>query len=175
MIEDVIDEVTEETEEFTITTDAEAEWALKKVLVAKRERERLLNLIDSEREELDRKQEKIERQYEANTGYLLSKLNAYLDKVERKKTKTQESYQLLSGKLVRKFSKAKLVPDEPSLLEWCRQNAPECIKQTEKPMWSEVKDKLVIVGNTVICSETGECVPCVRVEETPAVFDVKGE
>ena len=168
-------EEVEQNTEFTISTDSAAEWALKKVLDAKRERERLLSLIEAEREELDRKQEKIEKKYETDTGYLLSKLNAYFDTVDRKKTKTQETYQLLSGKLVRKFAKQKLVPDKSALLEWCKQNAPECVKHTEEAMWSEIKGKFDIMGDTVICSETGELVSCVGIEETPAAFDVKGE
>ena len=164
-----------DSEQFEITDDATAEWAIKKVLAAKKEKERLSSLIEAERAELDRKQEKIEKRYETETGFLLFKLNAYLDTVDRKKTKTQETYQLLSGKLVRKFAKKKLVADETALLEWCKENAPECVKTTEKAMWSEVKGKFDILGDTVICSETGECVSCVRVEETPAAFDVKGE
>ncbi len=168
-------EETEVNEQFEINDDSTAEWALKKVLEARKERDRLLSLIDAERAELDRKQEKIEKRYESDSSYLLFKLSSYLDKVDRKKTKTQETYQLLSGKLVRKFAKQKLVPDKPALLEWCRQNAPDCVKHTEEAAWSEVKEKFVIVGDTVLCSETGECVSCVRVEETPATFDVKGD
>lgn len=163
-----------ETKEFDINDDATAEWALKKVLDAKEERERILALIKAEREKLDKKEEKAEKRYEADTSFLLSKLNAYLDKVKSKKTKTQESYQLLSGKLVRKFAKPKLVPND-DLLEWCKQNAPEFIKREEKPMWGEIKSKFVIVGNSVICTETGECVTCVNIEENPSVFEVKGD
>lgn len=168
---------TEELEnaEFEINDDATAEWALKKVLSAKRERERLLALIKTEREDLDRKEERAEKRYEADTSYLLSKLNAYLDKVERKKTKTQESYQLLSGKLVRKFATQKLVPDDEALLEWCKKNAPEYIKHEETPMWSKVKSKFAIANGIVICAETGECVTCVSVEEKPSAFEVKGD
>ena len=91
------DEVKQVTEQFEITDDSTAEWALKKVLDAKAERERLLSLVEDARKELDLKQEKIENRYESDTAFLLSKLNAYLDNVKCKKTKTQESYQLLSG------------------------------------------------------------------------------
>lgn len=165
----------EVSEQFEITDDSTAEWALKKVLDAKAERERLLSLVEDARKEIDLKQEKIENRYESDTAFLLSKLNAYLDNVKCKKTKTQESYQLLSGKLVRKFSKQKLVPDKAALLEWCKHNAPECVKHTEEVMWSEAKDKFSVFGESVLCKETGECVTCVSVTETPSTFDVKGE
>lgn len=168
-------ETVEEGKTFDITDDSTAEWALKKVLAAQKERTRLMDLITAEREELDRKEELIEKRYESDTSYLLSKLNEYLDKVELKKTKTQGSYQLLSGKLVRKFAKKKLVPNKEALLEWCKLNAPDFVKHTEEAMWGDIKGKFDIVGDSVICTETGECVSCVGIEETPMTFDVKGE
>lgn len=159
-------------EQFEITDDSSAEWALKKIIEAKRERQRLLDLIDVEKANLDAKKEQVNKRYETDTGFLLSKLNAYLDTVERKKTKTQETYQLLSGKLVRKFAKQKLVPDKEALLDWCKQNAPEYVKHTEEAMWGEVKGKFSIIDGVVICSDTGELVTCVSVEESPITFDV---
>ena len=165
----------ENNEAFEITDDAVAEWALKKVLEAKKEQNRLTELVNAERERLDLKQREIDKRYENETAFLLSKLHLYLNSVETKKTKTQETYRLLSGKLVRKFAKQKLVPDKVALLEWCKQNAPDCVKHTEEAMWSEVKGKFNIVGDSVICTDTGECVTCVGVEETPATFDVTGE
>lgn len=165
----------ENNDSFEITDDALAEWALKKILEAKKEQNRLTELVNAERKMLDLKQAKIDSRYENETAFLLSKLNLYLDSVETKKTKTQETYRLLSGKLVRKFAKQKLTPNKETLLEWCKQNAPDCIKRTEEVMWSEVKGKFNIVGDAVICADTGECVTCVGIEETPATFDVTGE
>ena len=159
-------------EQFEINDDSSAEWALKKIIEAKRERQRLLDLIDVEKATLDAKKEQVNKRYETDTGFLLSKLNAYLDTVERKKTKTQETYQLLSGKLVRKFAKQKLVPNKEALLDWCKQNAPEYVKHTEEAMWGEVKGKFSIIDGVVIYSDTGELVTCVSVEESPITFDV---
>lgn len=162
-------------ERFEITDDSKAEWALQKVLEEKRERERLLELVEAERTLLDQKEEKIKSRYEFNTAYLLSQLHAYFDTVAKKKTKTQESYQLLSGKLVRKFPKQKLVPDKEALLGWCIENAPEYIKHTEEVMWNEIKSKLSISGDLVIKTDTGEVVPWVTITEEPSTFDVKGD
>jgi hypothetical protein len=165
----------EEREQFEITDDSTAEWALKKVLEAKRERERLLELVEKERELLDEKEKKINIRYDSSTAYLLSQLYAYFDTVAKKKTKTQESYQLLSGKLIRRFPKQKLVPDKAALLEWCKDNAPEYIKHTEEAMWGEIKSKFEIMGDVVVNSSTGEVVSCVTVAEEPSTFDVKGD
>ena len=121
-----------ETSDFAIETDEMAEWALKKVLAAKKEKERLSALIDTERENLDRKQEEIDKRYENDTSYLIFKLNEYFQKVEHKETKTQESYQLLSGKLVFKKPTLKMEQQKEALLEWCKVNAPEYIPYAPK-------------------------------------------
>ena len=68
------EEIETEATEFTIDTDEKAEWALKKVLAAKKEKERLTALIEAERESLDRKQEEVDKRFENDTSYMLFKL-----------------------------------------------------------------------------------------------------
>ena len=167
---------TEETkEQFEITNDSTAEWALKKVLSAERERDRLLELIETEEQNLELQRQETERRYESDTAFLLAKLSEYFDKVERKATKTQETYQLLSGKLVRKYPKLRLVPNEEALLKFCKANIPEYVKLTEKPMWGEIKERFGIVDGAVVYTDTGEIVDCVCAEEVPAAFGVVGK
>lgn len=162
-----------ETSDFTIETDEMAEWALKKVLAAKKEKERLSALIDTERETLNRKQEEIDKRYENDTSYLISKLNEYFQTVERKETKTQESYQLLSGKLVFKKPAQKMEQNEEALLEWCKTNAPEYVITKQSVAWGQIKKCMQIVGEAVIYDATGEIVSGVTVSETAGTFDVK--
>lgn len=163
----------EESAEFTIDTDEAAEWALKKVLAAKKERDRLTALVDAERERLDRTQEGIDKRYESDTSYLLFKLSEYFKTVEHKETKTQESYQLLSGKLVFKKPTQKMEQNKDVLLEWCKQNAPEYVKTEQSVEWGQIKKNMKIVGDAVIYDATGEIVSGVAVSEVAGVFDVK--
>lgn len=165
----------EETEEstFTIESDETAEWALKKVLAAKREKERLTDLIKVERESLDRKQEEIDKRYEQETSYLLFLLGEYFKTVEHKETKTQESYQLLSGKLIYKKPTQKMEQDESALLDWCKANAPEYIKTKQSVEWGQLKKLMQISGDKVVYGITGEIVTGVAVSENAGVFDVK--
>ena len=158
---------------FTIDTDEKAEWALKKVLAAKKEKERLSALIASERERLDRAQDDIDKRYEDDTSYLLFKLGEYFKTVEHKETKTQESYQLLSGKLVFKKPSQKLEQQEEALLEWCKHNAPEYVRTKQSVEWGQIKKCMKIVGDAVIYDATGEIVQGVAVSEVAGVFDVK--
>ena len=167
------EEIETEATEFTIDTDEKAEWALKKVLAAKKEKERLTALIEAERESLDRKQEEVDKRFENDTSYMLFKLKEYFETVERKETKTQESYQLLSGKLVFKKPTQKMEQDEGTLLDWCKINAPEYVKTKQSVEWGQIKKCMRIVGDSVIYDATGEIVPGVSLTEVAGVFDVK--
>lgn len=170
---DLEEEMRAEENEFTIDSDEMAEWALKKVLAAKKEKERLTALIDAEREKLDRKQEDIDKRYENDTSYLLYKLSEYFKTVEHKETKTQESYQLLSGKLVFKKPTVKLEQDKNALLNWCKTNAPEYVRTEQSVEWGQIKKCMRIVGESVIYDTTGEVVQGVAITETAGTFDVK--
>lgn len=170
---DLEEEMRAEKNEFTIDSDEMAEWALKKVLAAKKEKERLTALIDAEREKLDRKQEDIDKRYENDTSYLLYKLSEYFKTVEHKETKTQESYQLLSGKLVFKKPTVKLEQDKNALLNWCKTNAPEYVRTEQSVEWGQIKKCMRIVGESVIYDATGEVVQGVAITETAGTFDVK--
>lgn len=162
-----------ETEGFVIDTDQKAEWALKKILEARAEKERLTSLVNSEIDLLNVRQAEIDRRYENETGYLMSKLSEYMQTVNCKATKTQATYELLSGKLVMKFAKTEL-KENPELLEWCKQNAPEYVKTKEEVMWGEFKKNLEATEEGVILANTGEFVEGVAITEKPAVFDIKG-
>ena len=158
---------------FTIDSDEKAEWALKKVLAAKKEKERLTALVNAERESLDRAQENIDARYENETSYLLYKLGEFFKTVEHKETKTQESYQLLSGKLVFKKPTQKLEQQKEALLEWCKENAPEYVKTEQSVEWGQIKKCMKIVGDSVIYDATGEIVQGVALAEVAGAFDVK--
>lgn len=177
MRQDEILEAVEETAEeegFAITDDSTAEWALKKILAARREKERLTALVKAEKEELDRQQEQIDKRYEQETAYLLVKLGEYFDTVEHKKTKTQETYQLLSGKLILKKPKQVLSPDNEALLKWCKENAPDFVKVTESVAWGELKKRVMISGDSAFYAGTGEAIDCISITEEAGTFDVKG-
>lgn len=168
----LVEEETEATD-FTIDTDEMAEWAIKKVLAAKKEKERLSALVGAERERLDRAQEDIDKRYENDTSYLIFKLGEYFKTVEHKETKTQESYQLLSGKLVFKKPAQAIEQQKEELLEWCKVNAPEYVITEQKVAWGQIKKCMQIVGDVVIYGDTGEVVSGVAISETAGVFDVK--
>jgi hypothetical protein len=157
---------------FVIDNDQKAEWAIKKVLEERAERDRLLELVEIEIARLEEQAEDINTRYAENTDYLMTMLNNYAQTVNCKETKTQKTYQLLSGKLVYKMPQKKLTPSE-SLLEWCKANAPEYVKIEEKVAWGDIKSKMQIVEDKVIFTDTGEMLDCIGIAETEPSFDIK--
>lgn len=160
---------------FSIVSDLQAEWALKKIKKAVEERDRLVELANKEIKELSQKIQDIEKKYSNDTAFLRSKLFEYFTKVEHKETKTQETYKLLSGSLVLKKPTQKMVKNDEKLAEFLEGYAPEYIEVVKKPKWGEFKKELSIQDGKVINNQTGEVVPddVVSLEDAPGEFDVK--
>lgn len=161
---------------FTIETDKQAEWALRKIKTAQQERDRLLALIKSERERLDFEEHGVEEQYTNDTEFLLVQLQRYMSTVKAKETATQRSYKLLSGTLIAKKPSVKLVKDDATLIAWCKENGKTgFIKVEEKLAWAELKKTMKVNPemSVVVDDETGEVVEGIAVTEEPGKFDIK--
>ena len=165
----------ETREEFQITDDKTAEWALKKIKAAEAEYNRLMELIQAEREELNKKAEELSDHLESETGYLKSLLFKYFETVEKKETKTQQSYKLLSGSLVLRKPSVKIVkPDETKLVEFLEANGYEKLVETKKSAkWADFKKEIEIKDGQVILDDTGEVLDWIVTEEDPGRFEVK--
>ena len=165
----------ETREEFQITDDRSAEWAIKKIKAAEDEYVRLMELVQAERKELDMKAEELSKHLESETGYLKGLLFKYFETVEKKETKTQSSYKLLSGSLVLRKPSVKIVkPDETKLVEFLEANGYEKFVQTKKSAaWGEFKKEVEIKDGQVILDDTGEVLDWIETEEDPGKFEVK--
>lgn len=148
----------ERSEEFTITNDQLAEWALGKIRDAKAEIEKWDAYYD-ERKEANRKEQQ-------NTiDYFTHLLFRYFDTVPHKVTKGgTEKYPLPGGELIRKPAAIAYEKDEMALLEWCEKNLPEAVKVSRKAGWAEVKAYI---------QETGELPVGVVPYEKEPEFQVK--
>ena len=161
---------------FSIVSDLQAEWALKKIKKAAEERDRLVGLANKEIEELTKQIEVFEQRYKSDTGFLQSKLFEYFTKVEHKETKTQETYKLLSGSLIFKKPAQKMSPDKDKLLAYVKANdMPEFVKVKEEVDWAGYKKECEIIDGKVVNTQTGDLLPedVITVEEVPGQFDVK--
>ncbi len=156
-----------------ILNDQDAEEAVRLLLSARKEKDRLLSLVDAERARLDMQETQITERYDGEIAYYLEQLREYSGTVEMRETKTQRSYQLLSGRLI--YKKPKTVPerDENVLLPWVKANAPEFVQVSESVKWGEIKPMLAVDGDRVVYTATGEVVDGLGVVETGGEFEVK--
>ena len=156
-----------------ILNDQDAEEAVRLLLSARKEKDRLLSLVDAERARLDMQETQITEKFDGEIAYYGTLLRDYFDTVETRETKTQRSYQLLSGRLI--YKKPKVVPDrdEKILLPWVKENAPEFVQVSESVRWGDIKPMLAVDGDRVVYTVTGEVVDGLGVVETGGEFEVK--
>lgn len=162
-----------ENELYQITNDSEAEEAVKIILEAKEERDRLLDLVTVEQIKLEAKAAKIGDTYKSKTEFLLQKLREYVSTVKTHETKTQSKYKLLSGDIVIKKATQKMVKDDKALTLWLQDNAPEFIKTTYEPRWGDFKRFLSAEGNNITFTKTGEILDCVSLQDVPESIEVQ--
>lgn len=158
---------------FEIDNDEKADWAVRKVLEAYEERDRLLSLIASERTRLIEKEANVNNECEGRTAYLLELLEEYMGTVKTRSTDTQETYKLLNGTL--RYKKPRVdVSAGDGLTEWLEQNRPELLKVDKRPDWAAVKKLVKKVGDgCFILADSGEVVNGITEKETPGKLEVK--
>lgn len=168
-----MEEETEEKRPFEVVDDVTADWAARAVKEDYAERDRLLALVDAERERLDAKEKEIREKYARKVEYLETQLLSYITTVKTRDTATQSSYTLLNAKLVYKKAKTDIQPGE-GLVAWLDANRPEFVKVERKPDWAGVKKNIIQIGEGVYAmSDTGELVDGIIPKEVPGKFEVK--
>ena len=157
----------QEEQEFTITDDQTADWAIRKIREADAELERMQAWYESQ---LKLVQEK----HDQTVNFFTAKLAQYMSIVPAKDTKTTRKYALASGEMV--LTKAKedfSVTDDEALLGWCQVNAPELVRVTMKPAWSDIKKRMKATDGGIADTETGMIVEGVEIVTKPESFAIK--
>ena len=158
-------------DQFIIDNDKKADWAIEQIKEKEEERDRLIEIALQKIEDLNIQIENLKTKCDNDTGYLKGLLAEFFGTVPHKETKTQESYQLLSGKLIYKKPSVKINFDGEALIK--ELDGTEYVETKKTLKWGEYKKTLVINGDDVIDSETGEVVEACTLEEVPASFEVK--
>ena len=161
----------EESNEFRITDDLMADWAVEKINAARAERDRLVSLVQEKMEQLQEKRQLYIVNFEENTSYLRAKLMDYFQTVKTQDTKTMKKYKLVSGTLVLKKQQSVYERDEGALLRWAETTAPELVKVKKEVSWSDLKKQADVSGDKLLLD--GEIIPGVTVVEREDVFEVQ--
>lgn len=155
-------------ENFKITNDQQAEWAIAKIKEAIQDSEKWAAFYAD-------RMAAVKEANAATVAAMEGFLADYFGTVPHKITKTQESYQLPSGKLVLKNLQPEYIRDDQKLIEWCKENGhSDCVNVKETLNWAELKKRGAIMGNTMIDPNTGEEIPGITINEKPAKFCVEG-
>ena len=162
-------------EEWHITDDSGAEWALQRIAEEQAEFERLKNLGEKQIEDIKNKVEAAQKRYENSTAYFNTKLLEYFQSVPHKKTKSGiEKYALLSGTLTLKPPALKPAVDDEKLVEWLAANGyTDYIKTKQTAAWGDFKKSLDLSSGVPIVKDTGEVVEGITFESVPETFDIK--
>ena len=166
-----ISELLEESNEFRITDDLMADWAVEKINAARAERDRLVSLVQEKIEQLQEKRQLYIVNFEENTSYLRTKLMDYFMNVKIQDTKTMKKYKLVSGTLVLKKQQSVYERDEGALLAWAETTAPELVKVKKEVSWADLKKQADVSGDKLMLD--GEIIPGVTVVEREDVFEVQ--
>ena len=135
-----LEDIQDEKQEFTINTDAKADWAVKIIQKEKAEVERLTKAIDDEIEMLKLKRQRIADNLDNKIGFLQSKLFNYFKTVQSKELKTCYKYKLPSGELVYNKETVKYERDDDKIIQWLTDNNKmEYIKVKPSVDWAELK------------------------------------
>ena len=162
-------------EEWHITDDSGAEWALQRIAEEQAEFKRLKNLGEKQIEDIKNKVEAAQKRYENSTAYFNAKLLEYFQSVPHKKTKSGiEKYVLLSGTLTLKPPALKPTVDDEKLVEWLAANGyTDYIKTKQTAAWGDFKKSLDLSSGVPIVKDTGEVVEGITFESVPETFDIK--
>ena len=137
-LEDICQE--EQKENFSITNDKLADWALKIIQKERQEVERLTRTIDEEIEMLKLKKQRITDSLDNKISFLQSKLFEYFNTVESKELKTCYKYKLPSGELVYNKETVKYERDDEKIIQWLTDHNPmDYIKVKPSVDWAELK------------------------------------
>ena len=166
-----ISELLEESNEFRITDDLMADWAVEKINAARAERDRLVSLVQEKIEQLQEKRQLCIVNFEENTSYLRAKLMDYFMTVKTQDTKTMKKYKLVSGTLILKKQQSVYERDEGALLAWAETTAPELVKVKKEVSWADLKKQADVSGDKLLLD--GEIIPGVTVVEREDVFEVQ--
>lgn len=174
-------------EEYKITNDAEAGWAMRRIKTIREQCNRMVaqcqDRITAYTLAMRTQIETLQRNAEHDEQYMTAMLHAYTDTIDpasfdvSKKTGVK-NYRLPEGKIVYKPERRELACNRDVLLaELKRTGLTEYIKVEESPKWADVKKKVIVDedGHAQIPDADGALamVDGIAYTTVPAAFEVE--
>jgi hypothetical protein len=156
-------DIQQEAGEFKVMNDYDANQAVKKVKLLRKNVDRYESVIKQEIENLKLKAAVYRAQAEKTVEFYENCLKIYTMSADCETTKTgNRVYRLPDGKLCIKKQEPEFVRDDAALTEWLKAHGGKFIKTTASPEWGEFK-KVCKTQGEVLVDENGEIVDGVKV------------
>jgi len=154
---------------YSVQNDWEADQAVRRIVNARRERDRL---TAHHRAQIEHANERCEY----TETFYLGALEKYFESLPVRQTKTQASYPLPSGQLILKLPAPSYKVDDVEFSQWLEGSKYGQFVRSEvvkRPMWGEFKKQTKVVDGALVDAESGEIVHGVEVKMNPATFAIK--
>lgn len=171
------DEVPEpERERFEITEDAQAAWAMRKLLSIRQRMAENEAIADAERTRIDAWVHYANGKFESDVAYFEAILTRYAQ--QQRDREGRKSIETPYGSVKSRATQDKFkVTDEDEFFKWAEENLPDAVVVKRSPSMTVLK-KAVTVESTntlglVAMSEHGEIIPGVAVEKGGVNYTVE--
>lgn len=166
------------TEQFTITDDSAADWAVRKALRYQRAIEESERLADERIAKVESWRQQIRDENNRQIQYFMSILGPYVEQqLAGGKSKT---YKLPSGNVSLKakpveyfIAGEKAAAKNETLTAYVKQAAREYLKVEESTNWGEFKKTLTVTSSGAVINADGEVLPFITGVEYPDTITVK--
>jgi len=167
--------IQEEREHFKIVDDAQAAWAMRKLLGYQKKIEENKTIAEAELQRIDAWLDHVNSKFDSDIGYFEAILVQYArnERVVSDRKTIETPY----GKVKSRQTQPKYTIDETEFLPWAKVHRPEWVQTFEKPVLAEIKKQTEIEHTTTLgpiaMTPDGEIVPGVRVDPAAINFTVE--
>lgn len=162
-------------ERFTIQNDAQAAWAMRKLLSYQSKRDENARIAEAERQRIDAWLERQNAKDQSDVNYFTGMLVQYAERQRREEGR--KSIETPYGTVKTRQGQPKWLIDEAEFIPWARENHPEFVRVKEEADLSAMKKALEIAETdslgTVAIDDDGQVIPGVSV--TPPTISITVE
>lgn len=163
----------EETRQaFRLTDDGMAEWAMRKIVRARRALDEANDVADAQVAKIDEWLSRKKRDLAQAEEFFGNLLRGYYLPQHEEDPKRRKTFRLPSGQVQFRAQQPEFVRDDIMLLKWLKKTKRRAyIEKIERPKWGELKKALTPHGDYMI-DEHGEVVAGIQVIERPTAIRI---
>jgi phage host-nuclease inhibitor protein Gam len=163
----------ERRQQFRITDEGMADWAVRKIAKARQEFAEADQVADEQIQRIEDWRASKKRDLEHAEEFFGGLLRAYYYPQHEADPKRKKTFKLPNGQVQFRAQQPEYKRDDEALLGWLKANGRESyIVTKESPAWGELKKILKQHGEHMIDTESGEVVDGILVVERPTAIRI---